>query len=195
MRILALADLHGKETEPVGQHLDLIAIAGDITTFGGYDEAREVLERVVAEKIRVIGVPGNCDYPGVGEYLDEIGANCDQRSIKIGDILFIGLGGSNTTPCNTPNENHEDELRRRLAIGVNNDDRLVLISHPPPYGTLVDRTVGGSHVGSKAVRSFIEEYQPELAVCGHIHEAKGEDSIGRTRIINPGPNPGFTVDI
>jgi len=42
------------------------------------------------------------------------------------------------------------------------------------------------HVGSEAVRSFIENVQPELCICGHIHESMAEDSIGKTRIINPG---------
>ena len=35
-------------------------------------------------------------------------------------------------------------------------------------------------VGSTAVRQIIEEYQPLLALHGHIHESRGEARIGRT---------------
>ena len=41
-------------------------------------------------------------------------------------------------------------------------------------------------MGSQAVRGFIEAHAPEICICGHIHEARGEDRIGSTRIINPG---------
>jgi Icc-related predicted phosphoesterase len=37
------------------------------------------------------------------------------------------------------------------------------------------------------VREFIEEQQPELCLCGHIHESRAEDRIGKTHVINPGP--------
>jgi Icc-related predicted phosphoesterase len=41
-------------------------------------------------------------------------------------------------------------------------------------------------VGSTAVRQIIEEYQPLLALHGHIHESRGEARIGRTLAINSG---------
>ena len=41
-------------------------------------------------------------------------------------------------------------------------------------------------VGSTAVRQIIEEYQPLLALHGHIHESRGEARIGRTLCINSG---------
>ena len=50
-------------------------------------------------------------------------------------------------------------------------------------------TSGQAHeipVGSTAVRQIIEEYQPLLALHGHIHESRGEARIGRTLAINSG---------
>ena len=41
-------------------------------------------------------------------------------------------------------------------------------------------------VGSHAVRSFIEEYQPLASFHGHIHEARSATRIGRTLAVNPG---------
>jgi Icc-related predicted phosphoesterase len=42
-------------------------------------------------------------------------------------------------------------------------------------------------VGSTVVRAFVEREQPQLVLCGHIHESRGTDEIGRTQIVNPGP--------
>lgn len=43
------------------------------------------------------------------------------------------------------------------------------------------------HVGSKIIRKFIEDIQPLACFTGHIHEGKAIDTIGNTKIINPGP--------
>jgi hypothetical protein len=37
-----------------------------------------------------------------------------------------------------------------------------------------------------SVRKMMEKYQPLLGLHGHIHEGKGIDNIGRTRIISSG---------
>jgi Icc-related predicted phosphoesterase len=60
------------------------------------------------------------------------------------------------------------------------------VSHTPPLKTTTDRIGSGVHVGSRAVRAFIEEYQPVFCLCGHIHEARSQDRIGNTLVINPG---------
>ena len=59
-------------------------------------------------------------------------------------------------------------------------------SHNPPKDTNLDRTDSGAHVGSAGIRKFIEDCQPLLVVSGHIHESRGVDKIGRTRLVNPG---------
>ena len=45
---------------------------------------------------------------------------------------------------------------------------------------------GDVHVGSTAVREFLEEAQPDICLCGHIHEARAVDRVGRTVVVNPG---------
>jgi Icc-related predicted phosphoesterase len=41
-------------------------------------------------------------------------------------------------------------------------------------------------VGSMTLRRLIEERQPTLALHGHIHEARGRYTLGRTVGFNPG---------
>jgi Icc-related predicted phosphoesterase len=110
-------------------------------------------------------------------------------------LIVIGLGGSNPTPFCTPNELSEeamarllDEAWRRAGAFAASGAGLptLLLTHAPPHGTRLDRLKNGCHVGSKAVRTFIEKYQPSLCVCGHIHEAKGEDRLGATALFNCG---------
>jgi Icc-related predicted phosphoesterase len=36
------------------------------------------------------------------------------------------------------------------------------------------------------VRQFIETYQPDICISGHIHESAGEDYLGATHVLNPG---------
>jgi Icc-related predicted phosphoesterase len=39
-------------------------------------------------------------------------------------------------------------------------------------------------VGSKAIQKFVDRV--DLIVCGHIHEAKGLEKVGKTVVLNPG---------
>ncbi len=73
--------------------------------------------------------------------------------------------------------------------------RTVFVVHSPPYGTACDRIHGGEHVGSRALRAFLEERQPPWSLSGHIHESptvsgRFHDTIGRTRVVNPGQFEG-----
>ena len=54
-----------------------------------------------------------------------------------------------------------------------------------PYGIGLYRHVGHLLVSS-GVTELIEEYQPLLALHGHIHESRGAATIGRTLAINSG---------
>ncbi len=67
----------------------------------------------------------------------------------------------------------------------------ILVSHSPPRDTHCDVTRQQRHVGSRALRSYIERHQPPLVLSGHIHESPRmtgsyRDTIGRTPIVNPG---------
>jgi len=41
-------------------------------------------------------------------------------------------------------------------------------------------------VGSSALRAFIDQRQPALVFCGHIHEGRGIERLGKTLVANCG---------
>jgi predicted phosphohydrolase len=59
----------------------------------------------------------------------------------------------------------------------------VLLTHGPPYGIL-DRVVGGDHVGCQDLLEAVERVRPRLHVFGHIHEAYGVVRTGPTTFVN-----------
>jgi Icc-related predicted phosphoesterase len=94
-----------------------------------------------------------------------------------------------------------DTIQRDLdsLVGESPVDHAVFLIHAPPYDTPLDRAaLDGKmyehvpldvHVGSIAVRRFIEARQPLLTLHGHVHEAAqltGEWKIqmGKTVCIN-----------
>lgn len=67
----------------------------------------------------------------------------------------------------------------------------VFVLHSPPRDTRCDMTASRQHVGSRAIRSFIEKQTPPLVLGGHIHESPRvstsyRDAIGPTVVVNPG---------
>ena len=193
MRIIAAGDIHmdpGNVANIPGiGTADHIIVTGDITNYGGSHDAAVVLNRLQAVNSSILAVAGNLDQPDVARYLEDLGISLHGRGRTIQGLGIMGLGGSNYTPFNTPYEFSEAELGAFLAAGfaqVDSGSNFILVSHAPPVGTKTDLLVNGRHVGSTAVRAFIEEKQPLLCLTGHIHESQGEDRIGRTLVLNPG---------
>lgn len=65
------------------------------------------------------------------------------------------------------------------------------VTHSPPRETRCDLIGARTHVGSRAIRAFVERVQPALVLSGHIHESPRvsgscQDRIGRSVVVNPG---------
>ncbi len=197
MKLIVGTDFHGNKdsfevfvSKAEEEDVDVLIVCGDITNFGTLERAKNLLSLLTQLRLPVLFVPGNCDPPSL-VVVDVEGALClHGKSATYGDINFIGLGGSPNTPFGTPFEMSEEEIGEALNCAVKNvtDARwFVLLSHAPPYNTKLDKTFSGFHAGSLSIRNFIEERKPSIVFCGHIHEAKGKDRIGRTILVNPGP--------
>jgi len=150
---------------------------------------------------------GNDDFPSVISELKK-GTRVqyveDRKVTVAGEFEMISVGYSNRTPFNSPREVDDDELGRmvgELAQQVVSCSKAIFNLHCPPYGTALDLApdideqfrlkmhLGQPqliHVGSKAIRAMIDEYQPLLGLHGHCHESRGTECIGRTLCLNPG---------
>ena len=195
MKLLVLADIHGcmENAELIASEVrdcQGVVIAGDITDFGGHEQAVGILSVLQTYQKPIFAVPGNCDLAGVDEVLRKNHGNLHGVGIECDGLKFVGVGGSLPCPGKTPTEAGETVFRDILEKGVStlaSKDSLVLVTHQPAWGTRLDIAGSGRHTGSRAVREFIEHYQPILAISGHMHEAYGVDKIGPTVLINPGP--------
>jgi len=194
MKIFQVSDIHGRldiaELIPEraeGLKADLIVIAGDITHFGGAEEAEEVLRIISRAKLPIFFVSGNCDPPDLLSWRPkELNAkNLHGSTQELMGVVFIGVGGG-SGKFKTLTELEEEEFEEILRKFEDISGDFVLVSHSPPWGLDVDFT-GVKHIGSKAIRRVIEDRQPILMCTGHAHEGRGVAKLGRTTIVNAGP--------
>jgi Icc-related predicted phosphoesterase len=96
----------------------------------------------------------------------------------------------------------------RLA-GEDNLDKGIFLFHSPPYQTRLDRAALDNqmvdyvpldiHVGSIAIKRFIEQRQPLITLHGHVHESSRltgtwHDRLGRTYMFGGAHDgPGLAV--
>lgn len=193
MKLLCITDLHGNEAalrqvlRDAGP-VDAILLGGDLTTFGGPDDAERLIACARGYGAPVWAVAGNCDSPEIDARLAALGVGLHGRGVHVRGVGIHGLSG--IPPWRTTMyEFSEEELFGALRAGhesLASAEQHVLLAHCPPYGCRVDRTTLFQHVGSTAVRSFIDTAQPALAFCGHVHEARGVEQLGATVVVNCG---------
>lgn len=194
MKILCITDLHGQRSAlarilAAAGPVDVVLLGGDITNFGSSADAERIVRASQASGAKVLAVAGNCDSAIIEQRLVDLGVSLYLRGVVIEGVGFHGLSGM---PPWIRSMYHftEAELAEALRTGykqITGAQRHVVVSHPPPLAQLVDRTRSGQHVGSTALRTFIDQTQPLLVLCGHIHEARGIERIGRTTVVNCGP--------
>lgn len=200
-KILILSDMHGDRTAvkkakelAKKEKFDMIVYLGDFSeklrdVERNVDDAKHLIEGLKGVA-KVYALFGNCDSPEVRKLLEEEGISFHNKIILLGKTAIAGWGGSHPTPFNTPSEFKEEEIEESVGKLISDAKkkgakRVILLTHEPPARTNADLIQVG-HVGSEALRRIIDKHQPELHVAGHIHEAKSEDLVGRTKVINVG---------
>jgi uncharacterized protein len=193
VKLLCITDIHGaedalKQIVSTAGRTDAVLLGGDLTHFGRPDDAERIVRLVQQFSANVFAVGGNCDSAEIECRLNEMGVGIGGTGRQLGEWAFQGLSGA---PLWRPKmfEFSEEELSRLLESGLSvlgEVRRHVVLSHVPPRGCSLDRTFLWKHVGSTALGDFIAARQPDLVVCGHIHEARGVEQIGRTTVVNCG---------
>lgn len=197
MRLLAFSDLHrnidgARRLVERSTEADVVVAAGDLAVaHSGLEETVSALSSIDRPTVLV---------PGNNETDEALRAACegwDAATVLHGEdrdvagTRFFGLGaGVPVTPWDWSFDLTEEAAERELA---DMPEGCVLVVHSPPKGHC-DASEGKS-LGSEAVLRAIEEKQPAVAVCGHIHEAWGEESrVGETRVVNLGPE-GALIEV
>jgi uncharacterized protein len=194
MKLLAISDIHGNTaalpsiTDDL-KACDAIILSGDITHFGGAEAMAAVLDELKKYSLPIYAVAGNCDQPLAATALAATPEGIERKKAEIGGLFIAGIGGSLPCPGSTPNEFGEADFKRVLEIepfSSLDPGAFILVSHQPPCNTKADKAWIGAHVGSREIRKFIEIKKALVCVTGHIHESRCVDTLGDTRIVNPG---------
>lgn len=168
-----------------------VIVTGDLTMNGGTDQAARVLKALEGCGLPVLAQIGNMDRQEIDSWLDQRGQNLHRQCRELApEVAIYGIGGSTPTPFSTPAEFSEDQYANWLELCQKEAEKFkhrILVSHNPPKDTACDVIPGQIHVGSSAVRAHLEQFAPDLCLCGHIHEARSCDQVGKTLVINPGP--------
>lgn len=212
-KILAISDVHGEENENLYNYLnnndiDLVLILGDITDFGPLDFVSTFINKVADCGVDVIAIPGNCDPKGICNAINEVSFCLHNNIIAYGDAILFGYGGSNPTPFDTPGEIEDLKIYGDVFELLANYDYVynadvpkvkILVTHAPPYNTDADLIESGEHVGSQGILKSIHEFEPQINLCGHVHEARSISKIGTvTDVANPGmlkDNGAVLIDV
>ena len=185
MIIDCISDTHGHYPKLEGD--DLLIVAGDLTArdkpieyghFGCWLQRQKYKKKII--------IAGNHDnyfqrkgfefvkdiYGSINvDYLCDSGTEFDGLKIwgSPWSLLFEGIN-----PECKAFTGSESDLKKKFDLIP--DDIDILITHSPPYGIL-DWNYEGKNCGSKSLLAKVGlmETPPKLWVCGHIHEAYGED--------------------
>lgn len=198
MRLLCIADVHDASSRllPLKEcSADLMVIAGDLHDNGRPEDAACVLDVLSRFPQTKLIVPGNMDPRRFAEDLwRSRGLIPIHRSkFVVGSVGFVGMGGMvarNPRRIGDPARYyHSDEDLYRtltdLLRSIRDLERRVVVVHQPPRGVR-DRLYNGELSGSAGLRRVIEEHQPDLVICGHIHEDRGASRLGGTLVVNVG---------
>jgi uncharacterized protein len=186
VRLLAFSDLHrdlerARELVERSREADVVIAAGDFASVHqGLEETIGALSGIEAPTLLV---PGNNETE---DALRDACSGWDAATVLHGEAAeidgttFFGLGaGVPVTPWDWSFDLTDQRAAELLA---DCPDGAVMALHSPPKGHVDDG------LGSEAILRAIEEKRPPLAVCGHIHQCWGRESVvGETRVVNLGP--------
>lgn len=209
MRILCLADIHARfeavvpSKLPDPEGIDLVLIAGDITNLGArhpleVKRAAVWLGGMAARYPQVRWVPGNHDIDITPDTFAAVAPNCRCLLHVEEQLGGLRLYGESLAVCFDRPHYEQDwdymtaDPKRDLAAWERAPVADIVVSHSPPHHVRdttgpcrqPDGKKAPSYIGSPGLRAYIERHEPRLVLCGHVHEAFGEETLGKTRVYN-----------
>ena len=188
LKILAAGGIHGdrgiakKLAEKARKNkVDLVLLLGDI--HGSEMKGDDVIEPFKKAKQKVVFVPGNWDTSFEANLLRDFHKikNLDGYYVTYKGVGIVGIGNPDFQ-LELDEKETFDKLKKNFVRMK--PRKRILASHFHAAGTKSELS---GFEGSSALRRAIEEFQPDLFLSAHIHEAEGlEEKIGRTKVFNVG---------
>jgi uncharacterized protein len=217
--IAAAGDIHAAEPhrdrvrqafEALDGGVDLVLLAGDLTTHGEPEQAAVLADACRALELPVVAVLGNHDHhesrgDEVAAVLRDAGVVVLERGATIVDVdgLQVGIVGTKGFVGGFPGSSLPDfgepllrkvyaetsdevaAIERGLQEVTHCDLRIVLLHYAPTDETLQGEPIGiHTFLGSARLALPIAEYQPDVVLHGHAHAGSFEGRIGETPVYN-----------
>jgi uncharacterized protein len=220
VRIAAAGDIHCDEANAgrlgaafaeVAGTVDLVLLAGDLTTTGEPEQAAALAEVVAPLEVPILAVLGNHDWHA--NRRDELVAALSEGGIDVVDPgarvieargARIGVAGTKGFIGGFAGSSHlpdfgEPSLRAIYAEGTREvealdqglreiatcDLRIALLHYSPSAETLEGEPTGiHGYLGSDRLAAPILEHEPDFALHGHAHAGTVEGRIGTVPVYN-----------
>jgi Icc-related predicted phosphoesterase len=188
-KILAIGDIHGdtglvkKLAEKAKKEdVDIVILAGDLTF--AEQSTKNIIGPFIKAKKQVLIIPGNHESIATTDFLAEMYPNT--KSIHGYSIEKNGLGifgaGAGDFGLHQIKDSEIFNLLKKGHENIKDSKKKIMVTHMHPKGSKAEFS---GFEGSKAVRKAIKEFQPNILISAHIHEASGiEEKIGKTKVIN-----------
>ncbi len=219
IRVAAAGDIHCTESrrpeieaafESLDSDVDLVLLAGDLTTYGEPEQAAVLADAVHAVAAPVVAVLGNHDWHSNREdeiirLLSEAGVTVLERGWTILDVrgTRIGVVGTKGFVGGFPDSQLPDfgePLLRRVYAETTEEVRaleegleavadcsirIVLLHYAPTQTTLEGepKTIW-TFLGTDRMAPPIESHRPDLVLHGHGHAGTFAGSIGDVPVFN-----------
>jgi Icc-related predicted phosphoesterase len=220
VRIAAAGDIHCDEPSrdriaasfaAIAGEVDLILLAGDLTTTGEPEQAAALASACAPLEQPILAVLGNHDWhanrrdelvaalaDGGIEVLDPGSKVYELRGSRIGVAGTKGFIGGFAGSSHLPDFG-EPSLRRIYAEGTAEvaaleaglreiatcDLRVALLHYSPTPDTLVGEPEGiQGYLGSDRLAAPILQHEPDFALHGHAHAGTVEGRIGTVPVYN-----------
>jgi len=218
LRVAAVGDLHASDEHR--EHLerafasledvDLVLLAGDLTTHGLVDEAGVLASACERARAPVAAVLGNHDHHSGLQ--DEIGAVLERSGVVVldgGHVVLelagmqVGVVGAKGFVGGFPGAEIADfgerllrevyaqtsreveALETGLEAIAGCERRLVLLHYAPTVDTIVGEPQGiWAFLGSGRLAAPIGAHRPDVVLHGHAHHGRPSGTIGTVPVYN-----------
>jgi Icc-related predicted phosphoesterase len=219
IRVAAAGDIHCDESnrdelqrsfQAVDGRVDLILLAGDLTTYGEPEQAALVAEICRPLRTPVFAVLGNHDWhcdrvEEIVALLTDAGVRVLERGWGVEDVdgASVGIAGTKGFVGGFPDSQLADfgepSLRRvyaettaeveGLEAGLEAiercDYRIALLHYSPTVTTLEGEPRGiWPYLGTDRLAGPIVEHRPDVVLHGHGHAGSFEGSVGDVPVFN-----------